>query len=146
MNKVESDYEEILIVDYFCNNEKEKIMKTVMRKKRFLTISGIACILLLTLAWQSAFGCWDTWESGCSDYCWNLTPEEQLEHGYASFFRDGLGGYTCHCHEWPFPKYSSCDEEVIGDCWDYYYCSQLDCEGTCVYKSTVDKRRCLVEE
>jgi hypothetical protein len=141
MNKVESDYEEILIVDYFCNNEKEKTMKTVMRKKRFLTISGIACILLLTLLWQNtSLACWDTYEEECSDLCITIGNPQTPIWLWAA----GYGGWHCFCTSGS--EYSECDEEDIGICWKEYWCSQEDCEGTCTYEYTHIKRRCLVEE
>ena len=114
-----------------------------MRKQRNILIGVAACILLFVLFGQNAFCCWNTYEFECDDGCSNLTPAQQQEHGYASFFMDGLGGWNCFCHPYD-PVYTSCEEEVIGECRDYYYCSQEDCEGTCVYQATVDKQRCLV--
>ena len=116
-----------------------------MRKQRNILIGVAACILLFVLFGQNAFCCWNTTEYECDDNCFYLTPDLQQEYGYASILFHGLGGWHCYCHT-NNPVYTSCEEEVIGDCADRYHCSQEDCEGTCVYQYTVDKDRCLVEE
>ena len=112
-------------------------MKTVMRKKRLLIINVVAaCILLLILLGQnSSLGCWDTHEWECDDAC--------LNYESWSLLIAGDGGWNCGCHSGS--TYSSCGEEYLGDCWNDYECSQIDCEGTCTYVATYDKYRCLVE-
>ena len=113
-----------------------------MRKRWFLIINLIVCILLLAFLWQNVSACWLDIED--DDYC---NQENSCDYASAGrwFLEEFDGGNWCRCQPYGGTK-AWCDYiEWGGTCLEYTYCTDSGCDS-CNPKKAVSERSCVTPD